>query len=83
MYFEDTYGTTELNDRLFYYSDDLKALAETLNDIRINSLPRPDSQNIKEKIEHVDAQLRVVLMGIYTISDSLRKQSGVDNEPEG
>ena len=76
MYFEDTYGTTELNDRLFYYSDDLKALAETLNDIRIKSLPRPD-------IEHVDAQLRVVLMGIYTISNSLRKQSGIDNEPEG
>lgn len=83
MYFEDTFGTTELSSKLYYCSDDLKALAEMVNDIRIEGLPSPSCQNMKEKLDRLDAQLRIVLMGMYTIVDSLQKQADIlQNEGE-
>jgi len=77
MYFEDTFGETELCDSLYYCSDDLKALAEMLNDIRIQGLPTPNCKDIGEKIDRFDNQLRIVLMGMYTIVDILRKQADI------
>ena len=83
MYFEDTFGATELSSKLYYCSDDLKALAEMVNDIRIEGVPTPNCQNMKEKLNRLDAQLRIVLMGMYTIVDSLQKQADIlQNEGE-
>ena len=82
MYFEDTFGETELSSRLYYCSDDLKALAEMVNDIRIEGVPTPYCQNIKEKLVRLDDQLRIVLMGMYTIVDSLQKQADLLREGE-
>lgn len=73
MTFESMISTYCLADRIAYYSSDIEAIAESLENIRLKTDERTEQE--------LDADMRILYLALYSIVHSLDKE--VDLALEG